>query len=261
MMDYQNILFQEKDGIGIVAINRPKKLNALDAQTINELYDVFGAIKNNDAIKAVILTGSGEKSFVAGADIEELFQLDQVSGKTKMQRGQGLTLLIENLGKPVIGAINGFALGGGCELAMACTLRLCSDKARFGQPEVNLGVIPGYGGTQRMPRIIGRTKAMEMILTGDVIDAQEAYRLGLVNKICASEQLMAESEALARKIMSKGPLAIKAAMEAVQRGMDMTLAEGLNLEANLFAANCASADSKEGLKAFLEKRPPQFKGK
>ncbi|MFA5794443.1 MAG: enoyl-CoA hydratase-related protein [Candidatus Brocadiia bacterium] len=260
-MDYQNILFQEKDGIGIVTINRSKKLNALDAQTINELYDVFGVIKNNDAVKAVILTGSGDKSFVAGADIEELFQLDQISGKAKMYKGQGLTLLVENLGKPVIGAINGFALGGGCELAMSCTLRLCSDKAKFGQPEVNLGVIPGYGGTQRMPRLIGRAKAMELILTGDVIDAQEAYRLGLVNKVCTSEQLMAEAEAITRKIMSRGPLAVKAAMEAVHRGMDMSLAEGLNLEANLFAVNSASADSKEGLKAFLEKRPPQFKNK
>ena len=260
-MEYQNILYQEKDGIGIVTINRPKKLNALDAQTINELYDVFGAIRANDAVKVVILTGAGDKSFVAGADIEELAQLNQHTGKAKMHRGQGLTVLIENLGKPVIGAINGFALGGGCELAMGCTLRLCSEKARFGQPEVNLGIIPGYGGTQRLPRLIGKAKAAEMILTGDAIDAPEALRLGLANKVCAPEQLMAEAENLARKIMAKGPLAIKAALESINRGLDMTLSEGLNLEANLFALLCETQDSKEGLRAFSEKRPPQFKNK
>jgi enoyl-CoA hydratase len=260
-MEYQNILYQEKDGIGIVTINRPKKLNALDAQTINELYDVFGSIKTNEAVKVAILTGAGDKSFVAGADIEELAQLNQHTGKAKMHRGQGLTVLIENLGKPVIGAINGFALGGGCELAMGCTLRLCSEKARFGQPEVNLGVIPGYGGTQRLPRLIGKAKAMEMILTGDAIDAPEALRLGLVNKVCVPEQLMAEAEALARKIMAKGPLAIKATLESVNRGLDMTFSEGLNLEANLFALLCETQDGKEGLRAFSEKRPPQFKNK
>ncbi|MBI4712367.1 MAG: enoyl-CoA hydratase/isomerase family protein [Planctomycetes bacterium] len=257
-MQYQTIIYQEKDGIGFVTINRPKKLNALNTECINELFDVFENIKNNEAVRVVIITGAGDKAFVAGADVEELSQLNQHTGKAKMHRGQGLFNLIENLGKPVIAAVNGFALGGGCELALACTIRLCAANAKFGQPEVNLGIIPGYGGTQRLGRLVGKGRAMEMILTGEAIDASEAYRIGLVNKVYPQEQLLTETENVARKIMTRGPLAVKAAMESINRGMEMTLAEGLNLEANLFALLCETGDGKEGMKAFLEKRPPQF---
>ncbi|MCK5578979.1 MAG: enoyl-CoA hydratase/isomerase family protein, partial [Planctomycetes bacterium] len=227
---------------------------------IDELYDAFNQIKKDTEIGAVVITGA-EKAFVAGADIKELSQLNPQTGKEKMLRGQGLFTLIETCGKPVIAAINGFALGGGCEMALACTIRLASEKAKLGQPEVNLGVIPGYGGTQRLVRLLGKGRAMELVLTADIIDAAEADRIGLVNKVYPADQLLAEAEKLARKIMSKGPLAIKASLEAINRGSDLPLEQGLELEAQLFADLCGTADMKEGLQAFLEKRKPNFKGK
>ena len=260
-MAYQSILYQVKEGVARVTVNRPDKLNALNTQVIDELDDVFNHIKDDSQVAVVIITGSGDKSFVAGADIKELAQLDFLSGKAKISKGQGLLNLIENLGKPVIAAVNGFALGGGCELALACTMRLASDNAQFGQPEVALGIIPGYGGTQRLSRLVGKGRAMELILTGDMIDAHEAYRIGLVNKVYPQEQLLTEAENLARKIMSKGPLAIKSALESINHGLEMSLNEGQNLEANLFGLLCASQDAQEGPNAFLEKRKPSFKGK
>src|SRR6202041_3481895 len=209
----------------------------------------------------VILTGAGEKAFVAGADIGELAQQDAVAGKQYAQRGQSVLNLIENLGKPVIACINGFALGGGCELALACTMRLASDNAKLGQPEVKLGIIPGYGGTQRLARLVGKGLAMQHILAGEMISAQEAHRIGLVNEVTAPADLIPRAEAIAAKIIANAPLAVQYAMEAVTKGMEMTLAEGLYLEAVLFAVSCASEDKKEGTSAFLEKRAAQFRGK
>lgn len=260
-MEYKNILYQEKDGLVRITINRPEKLNALNDPTINELFDVFNGFRFNPKVGAVIITGSGDKAFVAGADIKELAQLDARSGKDKMIKGQALFYLIEHSTKPVIAAINGFALGGGCELALACTIRLASENAKFGQPEVGLGVIPGYGGTQRLSRLVGKGRAMELILTGEMIDAREAYRIGLVNKVYPSGQLLSEAETLARNILSKGPIAIRSVLEAINHGMEMHLSDGFKLESNLFGLLCASADSKEGLNAFLEKRKPAFRGK
>ena len=259
-MAYKTILMEVKDGLARVTINQPRKLNSLDKNVIDELYDAFNQIKKDTQIGAVVITGA-EKAFVAGADIKELSQLNPQTGKEKMLRGQGLFTLIETCGKPVIAAINGFALGGGCEMALACTIRLASEKAKLGQPEVNLGVIPGYGGTQRLVRLLGKGRAMELVLTADIIDAAEADRIGLVNKVYPADQLLAEAEKLARKIMSKGPLAIKASLEAINRGSDLPLEQGLELEAQLFADLCGTADMKEGLQAFLEKRKPNFKGK
>lgn len=259
-MTYQTILYEVKDHLAYVTINRPQKLNALNDELINELFSVFERIKHDPQIRVVIITGAGGKAFAAGADINELAELGPVTGKAKILKGQALFNAIENLGIPVIAAISGFALGGGCELALACTLRFASEDAKIGQPEVNLGIIPGYGGTQRLSRLVGKGKAMELILSGEAIDAAEALRIGLVNKVVPKEQLLTEAEAFARKIMSKGPLAIKSALEAINRGLEMPLAEGLNLEANLFGLLCATEDAKEGLKAFLAKRPPNFKG-
>jgi enoyl-CoA hydratase len=208
-----------------------------------------------------ILTGSGEKAFVAGADISELAKQDAVSAKQYAHRGQNVLNLIENLGKPVIACINGFALGGGCELALACTMRLASDNAKLGQPEVKLGIIPGYGGSQRLPRLVGKGLAMQMVLAGEVISAQEAHRIGLVNEVIAAAELIPRAEAIAAKIIANAPLAVQYAMEAVNKGMEMPLAEGLFLEAALFGVCCATEDKKEGTAAFLEKRPAAFKGK
>ncbi|MEK7448830.1 MAG: enoyl-CoA hydratase-related protein [Planctomycetota bacterium] len=260
-MNYQTISFEVKEKLAWVTINRPRKLNALNAEVINELQDVFHQIKNNESIGAVILTGSENKAFAAGADIEELTALNTQTGKEKMLKGQNLFNLIENLGKPVLAAINGFALGGGCELALACTIRLAAETAKMGQPEVNLGIIPGYGGTQRLSRLVGKGRALELILTGAIIDAREAYRIGLVNQVYPAEQLLTETEKLARQIISKAPLAVKAALEAVNQGINLPLNEGLHLEANLFALLCNTRDMKEGLAAFLGKRQPSFQGK
>jgi enoyl-CoA hydratase len=260
-MTYDNVLLEKKNSIAYVTVNRPKVLNALNMATMEELRAAFHDIKNDDGIRVVILTGSGEKAFVAGADISELAVQDAVNGKKYAHRGQNLLNLIENLGKPVIACINGFALGGGCELALACTMRLASENAKLGQPEVKLGIIPGYGGSQRLPRLVGKGLAMQHILAGEMITAQEAHRIGLVNEVTAASELIPRAEAIAAKIIANAPLAVQYAMEAVNKGMEMTLAEGLFLEASLFGVCCATEDKKEGTAAFLEKRPAAFKGK
>ncbi len=260
-MTYENILLEKKNSIAYVTVNRPKVLNALNMATMGELGSAFLDIRNDSSIRVAILTGAGEKAFVAGADIGELAKQDAVSGKEYGHRGQAVLDLIENLGKPVIACINGFALGGGCELALACTMRLASDNAKFGQPEVKLGIIPGYGGTQRLPRLVGKGLAMQMVLAGEMITAQEAHRIGLVNEVTATVELIPRAEAIAAKIIANAPLAVQYAMDAVNKGMEMTLAEGLYLEATLFGVCCATEDKKEGTAAFLEKRAAQFKGK
>ena len=260
-MTFENILLEKKNSIAYVTVNRPKVLNALNMATMEELRAAFTEIKSDSSIRAAILTGAGEKAFVAGADIGELAKQDPVSGKEFAHRGQAVLDLIENLGKPVLACINGFALGGGCELALACTVRLASDNAKLGQPEVKLGILPGYGGTQRLPRLVGKGLAMQMVLAGEVITAQEAHRIGLVNEVTAAAELIPRAEALAAKIIANAPLAVQYAMEAVNKGMEMTLAEGLFLEATLFGVCCATEDKKEGTTAFLEKRQAQFKGK
>jgi enoyl-CoA hydratase/carnithine racemase len=260
-MTYENILLEKKSSIAYVTINRPKVLNALNMATMEELRAAFSDIKDDASMRVAILTGSGEKAFIAGADISELAKHDAVSGKEYTHRGQSVLDLIENLGKPVIACINGFALGGGCEIAMACTMRLAGENARLGQPEVKLGIIPGYGGSQRLPRLVGKGLAMQQILTGEMITAQEAYRIGLVNEVVAAAELIPRAEAIAAKIIANAPLAVQYAMEAVNKGMEMTLAEGLYLEAVLFGVCCATEDKKEGTTAFLEKRKPEFKGR
>ena len=260
-MTYENILLEKKNSIAYVTVNRPKVLNALNMATMAELGVAFQEIKNDSSIRVAILTGAGEKAFVAGADIGELAKLDAVSGKEYAQGGQAVLDLIENLGKPVIACINGFALGGGCEIAMACTMRLASENAKLGQPEVKLGIIPGYGGTQRLPRLVGKGVAMQMVLAGEMISAQDAHRIGLVNEVTVAAELIPRAEAIAGKIIANAPLAVQYAMEAVNKGMEMTLSEGLYLEAVLFAVACATEDKKEGTAAFLEKRAAGFKGK
>jgi len=260
-MIYENILLDKKDAIAYVTVNRPKVLNALNGATIEELRAAFHELKQDALIRVVILTGAGEKAFVAGADIGELAERDPVSGKEFAHRGQNVFNLIENLGKPVIACINGFALGGGCELALACTLRLASDNARLGQPEVKLGIIPGYGGTQRLPRLVGKGLAMQMVLTGEMITAQEAHRIGLVNEVTSATELIPRAEAIAAKIIANAPLAVQYTLEAVNKGMEMPLANGLFLETALFGVCCATEDKTEGTSAFLEKRAAAFKGK
>jgi len=260
-MSYENVKTEVRDGILFLTIDRPKVLNALNAATVEEIYKVFADARDDNNVKAIIVTGGGEKAFVAGADINELAQKTPMTGKETSERGQFIFSFIERFPKPVIAAINGFALGGGCELALACHIRIASEKAQIGLPEVTLGIIPGYGGTQRMARLLGKAKALELICTGDRVGAAEAERIGLVNKVVPADQLMSAAEEMARKIMSRGPLAIRAAIEAVMSGSEMPMQEGQFLEATLFGLLCASEDTKEGMKAFLEKRPPQFKGK
>jgi enoyl-CoA hydratase/carnithine racemase len=260
-MNYENVLVEKNSAIAYVTVNRPKVLNALNMATMEELRAAFTDIKADATIRVGILTGSGEKAFIAGADIGELSKNDAVTGKEYTHRGQSVLDLIENLGKPVIACINGFALGGGCELAMACSMRLASENAKLGQPEVKLGIIPGYGGSQRLPRLVGKGLAMQLVLTGEMITAQEAHRIGLVNEVTAAAELIPRAEAIAQKIIANAPLAVQYAMEAVNHGMEMTLAEGLYLEAGLFGVCCATEDKQEGTTAFLEKRAPNFKGK
>jgi len=260
-MAFENLLYEKRNGIGYVAVNRPEKLNALNRKTMDELHDCFQEIERDDEVRAVILTGAGEKAFVGGADINELAVQTPVEGKELSRRGQKILDLIEQLGKPVIAAVNGYALGGGCELALACTIRIASENARLGQPEVKLGLIPGYAGTQRLPRLVGKGRALEMVLSGEPVSAAEAYRIGLVNQVMPAQDLIAASEKLARKILANAPLAVKFALEAVNHGLEMTQAEGQFLEANLFGLCCTTADMKEGTRAFLEKRPARFTGK
>lgn len=258
---YETLQYEAKDRIGYVTINRPDKLNALNAKAKAELKELFTDLKADGGIDVVILTGAGEKAFVAGTDIKELTTLDTESGKKFSEGGQAVFNAIENLGKPVIAAVNGYALGGGCELALACSIRIASDNAKFGQPEVNLGIIPGYGGTQRLARLVGRGRAMELILTGDQIDAQEALRIGLVNKVVPLQELKSAAETLAKKILSKGQVAVRLSLKAVNMTHETTLTDGQALEASLFGVCCGSEDFREGTKAFLEKRKPDFKNK
>jgi enoyl-CoA hydratase len=260
-MNYENLLFEKRGAISVVTINRPKVLNALNMATMGELREAFTAIRDDAETRVAILTGGGEKAFVAGADIGELNKQDPVQAKEYTHRGQAVLDLIENLGKPVICAVNGFALGGGCEIAMACSFRIASENAKFGQPEVKLGIIPGYGGTQRLPRLVGKGPAMQLILAGEMMSAEEALRIGLVNEVVAAAELIARCEAIAQKVIANAPLAVQYCMEAVNKGMDMPLREGLYLEAVLFGLACATEDKKEGTSAFLEKRAAQFKGK
>ena len=260
-MTFENLLFEKKNNIAYVTINRPKVLNALNMATMGELRTVFTDLKQDREVRVVLLTGAGEKSFVAGADIGELQRNNPVEAKEYTHRGQAVLDLIENLGRPVIACINGFALGGGCEIAMACTMRLASDNAKVGQPEVKLGIIPGYGGTQRLPRLVGKGIAMQLLLTGEMISAQEAHRIGLVNEVVPSAQLISRAEAIAQAIIKNAPLAVQYCLEAVNHGGEMTQQEGLYLEASLFAVSCATEDKKEGTSAFLEKRNANFAGK
>jgi enoyl-CoA hydratase len=260
-MEYKNITLNVKDGIATVVLNRPDKLNALNTETLKELYSCFIDMNNKQDIKAVILTGSGEKAFAAGADIKEISQLDVLAGKQFAEFGQQVFNYIQQFSKPVIAAINGFALGGGCELALACHIRIASENSKFGQPEVNLGIIPGYGGTQRLAQLIGKGRAVELILTGDIIDSNEAYRIGLVNKIFPLNELLSRSAELANKIISKGGRAVSFALQALNFTDDEKIQSGLNMEAVLFALCCGTEDFKEGTNAFLEKRKPVFNNK
>jgi enoyl-CoA hydratase len=258
---FENIRLEKKNHIAYVTVSRPKVLNALNRATMEELHAAFTAVRDDDEIRLAILTGEGERAFVAGADINELATQGPVEGAEYARAGQAVLDLIENCGKPVIACVNGFALGGGCELAMACTLRLASENAKFGQPEVKLGIIPGYGGTQRLPRLVGKGLAQQILLSGEMISAQEACRIGLVNETVPLGELIPRAEALAAKIMANGPLACRYVIEAVNKGMEMTLQEGLFLEASLFGLCCSTQDKNEGTKAFLEKRPAHFTGK
>ena len=254
------LLFELSDGIARITINRPDKLNALNATVIAELGDAVTRIETDAAVRGVVLTGAGSKAFVAGADISELAGQAPLEGKARSVLGQQVFRSLERCGKPVIAAVNGFALGGGCELAMACHIRLASENAKFGQPEVKLGIGPGYGGTARLPRLVGKGRALELLLTGAMIDAAEAYRIGLVNRVVPAERLMADTEALLRNILENGPLALRACLEAVDAGLETSLDQALLLEANHFGLLSATGDMREGTKAFLEKRKPVFKG-
>lgn len=258
-MSYTNLLYEVKNKIAYVTINRPDKLNALNSLTMHELKEMFTGFREDQTVHAVILTGAGEKAFVAGADIAELNRLDAVQGCRFAEKGQEIFNIIENLGKPVIAAVNGYALGGGCELALACHIRLASENALFGQPEVNLGIIPGYGGTQRLARLINPGRAMEYILTGDNISADEAYRLGLVNHVYPKDELMDKAAELVHKILKKGQIAVSMAVRAVTAVNEMPEEEGQKLEATLFGLCCGTEDFDEGTSAFLDKRKPEFK--
>ncbi len=258
---YENLLYEVTDGIAFVTVNRPKVHNALDRLTMSELLTAFESAIGDDQVRVVILTGSGDKAFVAGADIREFATLSPAQGRDYSLAGQDVLNLIDQLGKPVIAAVNGYALGGGCELAMACTLRVASENAVFGQPEVGLGLLPGYGGSQRLPRLVGKGRALEMLLSGEPVSAEAALAMGLVNRVVSQSELIRASEALARKIMANAPLAVQYCLEAVHRGMEMTLTEGQFLEATMFGMCFATEDVEEGTEAFLEKRAPKFKGK
>jgi enoyl-CoA hydratase len=259
-MTFDNLLIERDGEVASVTINRPKVLNALNSHTLDELRRAILELQHDASVRAIIVTGAGEKAFVAGADINELATQTPTGLREYALRGQHVFALIENAGKPVIAAINGYALGGGCELAMACTLRLASDTAKIGQPEINLGLIPGYAGTQRLPRLVGAGRALELLLTGDQITAQEAYRLGLVNRVVPAAALMTETRALAATLAAKPPLAVRYIIDAVNQGLQMSLGEAQRFEATLFGLVAGTEDMREGTGAFLEKRKPQFKG-
>jgi enoyl-CoA hydratase/carnithine racemase len=256
-----NVLYETKGAIAYVTVNRPKVLNALNTPTWADLRRAFEHARNDTAVRGVILTGAGDKAFIAGADISELAHVSAVEAERSSRFGQGVLDLIENLGKPVIAAVNGFALGGGCETAMACTMRVAVEAAKFGQPEVALGLIPGGGGTQRLPRLVGKGRALQLILSGELISAQEAYRIGLVNEVVPAADLIGRAEAILKKIASNAPIAVKFALEATNSGMNTSQGEGLLLEASYFGLCAATEDKREGTSAFLEKRAPQFHGR
>ncbi len=257
----ENLLVDRDGAVTTITVNRPKVLNALNSETLDELRRTILALKHDDSVRVVIITGAGEKSFIAGADINELATQSPIGGRDHAMRGQHVLDLIENLGKPVIAAINGFALGGGCELAMACTLRIAADTARLGQPEINLGLIPGYAGTQRLSRLVGRGRALELMLTGDAIPAQEAHRIGLVNRVVPAAELMGEVRTFAAALASKAPVAARCIIEAVNKGLQMAFADAQVFEATLFGLIATTEDMREGTAAFLEKRKADFKGR
>jgi enoyl-CoA hydratase/carnithine racemase len=256
-----NVVYEKKDAIAYVTVNRPKVLNALNTPTWKDLRTAFEDVRDDDAVRGVILTGAGDKAFIAGADIGELAHATALEAEESSRVGQKVLDLIENLGKPVIAAVNGFALGGGCETAMACTIRIAVDSARFGQPEVKLGLLPGGGGTQRLPRLVGKGRALQLILSGEMIGAQEAYRIGLVNEVVAAANLIGRAEEILKQISVNAPVALRLSLEAVNKGMDTSQSEGFALEASYFGLCAATDDKKEGASAFLEKRAPQFHGR
>jgi len=260
-LNLANVLYGVRDAIAYVTVNRPQVLNALNTPTWSDLRRAFERARDDAAVRGVILTGAGDKAFIAGADITELAQVTAFEAEQSSRFGQEVLDLIENLGKPVIAAVNGFALGGGCETAMACTIRLAVETAKFGQPEVALGLIPGGGGTQQLPRLIGRGRALRLILSGEMIGAQEAFRIGLVNEIVPAAELIARAEAILKRIAANAPIAVKFALEATNKGMEASQSEGLLLEASYFGLCAATEDKREGTSAFLEKRVPQFRGR
>jgi len=256
-----NVLYEKKGAIAYVTVNRPKVLNALNTPTWKDLRTAFEDARDDTSVRGVILTGAGNKAFIAGADISELAHVAAFEAEQSSRFGQEVLDLIENLGKPVIAAVNGFALGGGCETAMACTIRIAAENAKFGQPEVKLGVIPGGGGTQRLPRLIGKGRALQLILSGEIITAQEAYRIGLVNEVVPAAELITRAEAILKQVFANAPLAVKYSLEAVNKGLETTQSEGLSLEASLFGLCAGTEDKKEGTQAFLQKRAAQFQGR
>jgi enoyl-CoA hydratase len=260
-MAYENLRVERDGAVLVVTVNRPAKMNALNVPMLTELGQVLDEAQADDGVRALVVTGAGEKAFVAGADIEELSVQTPASGREHARRGQALFDRIERFGKPVIAAVNGFALGGGCELAMACTIRLAANTAKFGQPEINLGLIPGYGGTQRLSRLVGRGRALEIMLTGNPIGAEEAYRIGLVNRVLPAADLMAEARALAGALASKAPVAARYILAAVNGGLNMSFADGEDYEATLFGLVASTEDMREGTRAFLEKRKAAFTGR
>jgi len=260
-MNFQHLLVIVKDGVATLSVNRPEKLNALDDQVVEQLHQAARFLEADELVRGIILTGAGAKAFVAGADIGDLAKQGVLEGRRRALKGQAMLRAFETMGKPVLAAVNGYALGGGCELAMACHIRIASENARFGQPEVKLGITPGYGGTQRLPRIVGKGNALHLLLTGEQIDAAEALRIGLVSKVVPADRLLAEADTMMRTILANGPLAVRLVMEAVDRGLEMTLEQGLALEADAFGLVAATEDMKEGLTAFLEKRRARFQGK
>ena len=257
----ENVLYEKRDGIAYVTLNRPKVLNALNQRTWQDLRAAFEDARDDATVRGVILTGAGDKAFIAGADISEIAHITAVDAERSSRYGQDVLTLIENLGKPVIAAVNGFALGGGCETAMACTIRVASEHARFGQPEVTLGIIPGGGGTQRLPRLVGKGRALQIILSGAMITAQEAYRIGLVNEVVPATDLIPRAEAILKQIFANAPVAIRFSLEAVNRGLETSPAEGMALEASLFGLCAGTEDKDEGTQAFLQKRAAKFKGR
>jgi enoyl-CoA hydratase/carnithine racemase len=257
----ENVVYEKKGAIAYVTVNRPKVLNALSQRTWEDLRAAFELARTDADVRGVILTGAGDKAFIAGADIGELARITAVEAEKSSSYGQEVLNLVENLGKPVIAAVNGFALGGGCETAMACTIRVAAESAKFGQPEVKLGIIPGGGGTQRLPRLVGKGRALQLILSGEIISAQEAYRIGLVNEVVPAADLIKRAEAILRQIFSNAPLAVKYSLEAVNRGLETSQAEGQSLEASLFGLCAGTEDKKEGTQAFLQKRPAQFQAR